>query len=133
MADSPRSLIHAVFSTKDSRSNIPRYLIESLWSACGAIAKQNEMKALVVGGSSNHIHILLSVPDSMDLASAVEMMKERSAAYLNEHMSGAFEWQDGYGAFTVKLPEATESSVKGYFLAKNGMVLDSKSCVKTNT
>jgi REP element-mobilizing transposase RayT len=91
------------------------------------------MRALAVGGSDNHLHILLSVPDSMDLASALQTMKDRSAEYLNRHMSGAFEWDDGFGAFTVKLPLSAESSVKGYFVARNGVVLDARSCIKTNT
>lgn len=133
MVHGPKSsLVHAVFSTKDSCSTIPGYLIERLWSFCGTVAKENEMKALAIGGSNNHMHILLSLPETVDPPSALRLMKCATADFLNQRMSGDFEWQEGYGAFTVQLPSVTEYPIKSRFLAKNGIVLDSKRCLKSN-
>jgi REP element-mobilizing transposase RayT len=91
------------------------------------------MKALAVGGSENHLHILLSVPNTLDLASALHLIKNGSAEFLNEHLDGTFSWQEGYGAFTVQLPAGNDNSLKGLFLAKNGVVLDARCCLKMNS
>jgi REP element-mobilizing transposase RayT len=41
----------------------------------GGIAKQNGFKTLAIGGVENHIHILMSLPATMPLAKAVQLIK----------------------------------------------------------
>jgi putative transposase len=51
---------HCVFSTKERRPLISTELREGLWPFLGGIARQNQMKAIEVGGMPDHVHILLS-------------------------------------------------------------------------
>ena len=55
-------LVHCVFSTKERRNSIPAETQSELWSFIGGIARKNGFKALIVGGTGNHVHILLSLP-----------------------------------------------------------------------
>ncbi len=59
------------------------------------------MKALEVGGTSNHMHVLLSIPATMPVAKALQLIKAGSSKFVNEHSQHRFEWQEGYGAFSL--------------------------------
>jgi REP element-mobilizing transposase RayT len=60
------------------------------------------MKALAVGGTDDHVHILLSLPSSVAIAKAMREIKSASSRWMHETCDlPAFEWQEGYGAFSV--------------------------------
>lgn len=61
------------------------------------------MKALAIGGTADHIHTLLSLPATMNIAKAVQLIKGGSSKWIHDtfHKSREFAWQEGYGAFTV--------------------------------
>lgn len=69
------------------------------------------MAPLCVGGWFDHIHILVRLPPHMDVSKAVQLLKGLSSKWLHETFpkeQAGFEWQDGYGAFTVsqyQIPE----------------------------
>jgi len=68
----------------------------------GGVAREHGFKALAIGGTENHVHILLSLPSSVPIAKAMREIK--SAATLWMHQTGKrrnFEWQEGYGAFSI--------------------------------
>jgi putative transposase len=71
----------------------------------GGIARKNGFKALSVGGTENHAHILLSLPATMPLAKAVQLMKGGSSRWMNQTHNHDFEWQEGYGAFSVGISQ----------------------------
>ena len=93
-------LVHVVFSTKERRNLIPADTQERLWSFLGGIARKNGFKAIAIGGTANHIHILLSLPAVMPLSKAVQLIKGASSKWING-FGHNFAWQEGYGAFTV--------------------------------
>jgi putative transposase len=101
-------LVHVVFSTKERCNAIPEDMQHRLWSFLGGIARKNEFKTIAVGGTSNHIHLLLSLPTTINLAKAVQLLKGGSSKWLNETMTTHFEWQQGYGAFSVSLSQQTQ-------------------------
>ena len=98
-------LVHIVFSTKERVHSIRPEIQERLWSFLGGIARKNGFKALAVGGTSNHVHILVSLPATMPLAKAVQLLKGGSSKWLNEIVKRRFEWQQGYGAFSVGISQ----------------------------
>jgi REP element-mobilizing transposase RayT len=98
-------LIHIVFSTKGRLNTIPPDIHERLWSFLGGIARKNDFKTLAVGGTENHIHILLSLPATMPVAKAAQLLKGGSSKWLNETIKPRFEWQEGYGAFSVSISQ----------------------------
>jgi len=54
-------LIHGVFSTQQRRNLIPAEVKPVLWAFMGGIARKSGFKALMVGGTENHVHTLLSL------------------------------------------------------------------------
>jgi REP element-mobilizing transposase RayT len=66
-----------------------------LWSFIGGIARKNGFKALIVGGTEDHGHILLSLPAVMPLAKAVQLLKGASSRWMNETHGKGFSWQEG--------------------------------------
>ena len=98
-------LMHVVFSTKDRRPFITPELQERLWPYLGGIARENKMRALKVGGVADHIHILLSLPSTLAISKAVQLIKGNSSKWVHEtfpHLA-TFEWQEGYGAFSLSV------------------------------
>ena len=110
------SLFHCVFSTKERRKAIAAELQERLWAYMGGIARENGMKALGVGGTEDHAHLLLSLPSTMTIAEAMQKIKGGSSLWLHESCGLAgFEWQKGYGAFTIGVSQvdATAKYIAG--------------------
>jgi REP element-mobilizing transposase RayT len=103
-------LVHCVFSTKERRSSIAPDKLAQLWSYIGGIARRNGFKAIAVGGTVNHVHILLSLPATIPLAKAMQLLKGGSSKWMNETGGGDFAWQEGYGAFTVGISQLADTS-----------------------
>jgi REP element-mobilizing transposase RayT len=61
------------------------------------------MEAIEVGGVDDHVHILLSLPSTMPLSRAMQLMKGGSSRWLNEakFKDIQFAWQKEYAAFSV--------------------------------
>jgi REP element-mobilizing transposase RayT len=99
-------LVHCIFSTKDRRPIIAADMQSKLWAYIGGIARANKFQALAVGGTKDHIHVLLSIPASISVAKAVQLIKGGSSKWMNDHLPGrTFAWQDAYGAFTIGISQ----------------------------
>jgi REP-associated tyrosine transposase len=96
-------LMHCVFSTKERRRLITPDLQERLYPYLGGIARENKMKALSIGGVEDHVHALLSIPATLPIAKAVQLLKGNSSKWIHETFPNQrlFEWQQGYGAFSI--------------------------------
>jgi REP element-mobilizing transposase RayT len=111
------SLFHCVFSTKDRRRIILPDTRDRLWAYMGGIAREHGMKALAVGGMEDHAHLLLSLPSSLAIASAMREIKSASSHWMHETCSlPSFEWQEGYGAFSIG--SAQKEATLGYIAAQ---------------
>lgn len=95
--------VHYVFSTKDRRKIISPEVKERLWAYMGGIARENNMKALAVGGMADHAHILLALPSTISVAKAIQLIKGGSSKWVSETFPKLqhFAWQEGYGAFSI--------------------------------
>jgi len=99
-------LVHCVFSTKDRKPLIPEPMKRKLWAYIGGIARTNNFKALAVGGMPDHVHVLLSLPATLLVAKAVQLIKGGSSKWLNDHLPRrSFAWQDAYGVFTIGISQ----------------------------
>jgi putative transposase len=103
------SLVHCVFSTKRRQKIIPKEIQPRLWEFIGGIARKNQFKALIVGGIEDHAHVLLSLPATMPLAKAMQLLKGASSHWMNEKHVKGFAWQEGYGAFTVGISQQADT------------------------
>jgi len=103
---------HVVFSTKRRIRLISAEIRPRLWSYIGGIARENDFRALCVGGMAEHAHALLSLNPAMPIAKAVQLLKAGSSGWMEETTGKDFDWQEGYAAFTVSLSNL--DSVKRY-------------------
>jgi REP element-mobilizing transposase RayT len=96
-----------VFSTKELRPLIQPCLQERLWPFLGGIARQNQIKAIEIGGVADHVHVLRSLPSTIPIAKAVQLIKGGSSKWVHdtfpEHR--LFGWQVKYGAFGVSVSQ----------------------------
>jgi len=65
------------------------------------IATNHGMHALAIGGIEDHVHALISLPATMSIAKAVQVLKANSSRWINEHRQPRFAWQEGYFACSV--------------------------------
>ena len=96
-------LIHYVFSTNNRRNTLSGNVRERLWPYLGGIARENGMKALAVGGTDNHAHMLVSLPTTLAIAKAIQLLKGGSSKWVHDTFPTHrdFAWQEGYGAFSI--------------------------------
>jgi len=82
-------------------------LRERLFPYISGIANKNDFKTLTVGGTDDHIHILLSLKPETNVSKAVQLIKGGSSKWIHDNFSNLniFSWQEGYGAFTVSISQ----------------------------
>jgi REP element-mobilizing transposase RayT len=95
--------VHVVFATAERRPSVRDEFRERLHRYVGGIAREHGMPALAVGGTADHIHVLISLPRTISVAKAVQLLKSSSSKWIHESFSGVtgFAWQEGYGAFSI--------------------------------
>jgi REP element-mobilizing transposase RayT len=105
------SLHHCVFATKRREPLLTREVRERLWPYLGGIARENGIKAMAVGGVADHVHILLSLPATLSLSKAMQLLKGNSSKWIHETFSTLheFSWQEGYGAFSIGISGVDET------------------------
>ena len=91
-------LVHCVFSTKGRSPQISEP--DKLWTYVRGIARNRGVDTLAIGGTANHVHMLIALPSSMTIAQLMRDLKANSSRHLNEKERG-FAWQDGYAAISV--------------------------------
>ena len=111
MANSYTSLfVHVIFSTQNRERILTSAFRDRLWAYMGGIARENKIKAISIGGTLGHAHMLISIPAIISVAKAVQLVKGGSSKWLHETVSSlrAFAWQEGYGAFSIGASQADE-------------------------
>ena len=76
--------IHCVFSTKERVWVLSPDIRERLWPYLGGIAQQNGMIPKCIGGVSDHIHLLVTLPTRLAVAKAVQLIKAGSSAWIHQ-------------------------------------------------
>ena len=53
------------------------------------------MKALAVGGTRDHVHLLISLPPTMAVAKAMQLIKSGSSKWMHDKIAlDLFQWQE---------------------------------------
>lgn len=94
--------IQVVFSVKGRENVINKNWRKELFQYISGIIKAKNQKAIIVGGFSDHVHVLIGLKPSMALADLIRDIKNNSSKFINEKkfVIGKFSWQEGYGAFS---------------------------------
>lgn len=102
-----QNYVHIVFSTKYRQELIKPPFEAELHAYIGGICKKLECPVLIVGGYTDHIHILCMLSKKLALMTLVQKVKAHSSKWMktkSENLKN-FYWQDGYGAFSVNPKE----------------------------
>ena len=101
----PQSLskiyLHLIFSTKrrvkiiteDIRPSLQAYFIE--------VASNLKIFVHEIYANPDHVHILCELPRTMTVSEIVQKLKTPSSSWMKSQGKGSFEWQNGYGVFSV--------------------------------
>ena len=96
-------LVHLVFSTKNRADLIAPEIETDLFAYMSATLKNRGSPCLAINGTTNHVHLLLSLSKNDALSVVVRELKKSSSKWIKSRgvEFKDFVWQDGYGAFSV--------------------------------
>jgi REP element-mobilizing transposase RayT len=94
---------HLVFSTKGRAPLITPDLRPRLWEYLGGIVRGEGGVPIQIGGTADHVHLLVTLRQQPALADFMRQLKAGSSGWVHDTFPTATEfwWQTGYGAFTV--------------------------------
>lgn len=95
--------IHVIFSPKGRASLISPKWKDEVYKYITGIVTNKKQKLIAINGMPDHIHVLLGIKPDCNLSDLVRDIKANSSRFINEKrwVPGKFEWQQGFGAFTV--------------------------------
>jgi len=106
---------HLIFSTKERHQFIVPSWRDRIHAYLGGTVRTLGGVPEVVGGTADHVHMLVGLRATHCLADVLREMKRSSSQWVHESIGLAeFSWQEGYGAFTVSASRI--ASVKQYIL-----------------
>ncbi|HVZ94123.1 MAG TPA: IS200/IS605 family transposase [Phycisphaerales bacterium] len=96
-------LVHITFSTKDRAARIPESIEPDLYAYIGGICRNTGSALLTMGGTADHVHLLVSLAKTIALSDLMLTLKRDSSIWLSEHDPSQkwTGWQDGYFAFSI--------------------------------
>ena len=92
------NLVHCIFGTKGRLPLLPEP--EHAWKVLRAVALNSQIEVLAIGGTGNHVHLLLKLPKTRTLSDLMRELKANSSLRIKKRHP-SFAWQDGYGAISV--------------------------------
>jgi putative transposase len=106
---------HIVFSTKNRQPLIADNFSPKLHAFLGGCVKTINGTPIAIGGTNNHVHLLIGLRATHQLSNVVKEIKVASSKWVHEEiLLKEFSWQTGYGAFTVGISNLEQ--VRNYVL-----------------
>ena len=105
--------VHIVFHVKSRVIGMRKEDLPQIFAYIGGIIRSIGGAPIEVGGVTNHVHILSSLPKTMSLADFVRVVKAKSSKWMKtiDPYYESFMWQVGYGAFSVS-PSILENTIR---------------------
>jgi len=90
-------LVHLIFSTKQRHPSIAPETKDDLFAYMGGIIREMHGVALIVNGTTDHVHLLARIPPVCSVAEMTRILKANSSRWAHEKWPGhrAFSWQTG--------------------------------------
>lgn len=92
-----RLYYHLIWATKGRLPMIDAEMWPELTRVLTLVAHQNTLILHAVGGVTDHVHVAVSIPPAMSVATAAGRLKGGSSRMLNQQLEDAFRWQGEYG------------------------------------
>jgi putative transposase len=105
-------LTHIIFATKERLPLIDDEIKFRLHAYLGGIVREIGGTAIIVGGVKDHVHLLVSLPPTLALSDVLRIIKTNSSRWMHEQNRKDFQWQTGFGAFSVSFGNVEK--VKNY-------------------
>ena len=98
-----RLLVHVVFSTKNRGKLILEDVESDLYRYIGGICRNQESPLFAMGGTENHVHLLVSLSKTVAMSELVMQIKRDSSKWIKSRSPrfSGFQWQEGYAAFSI--------------------------------
>ena len=96
-------LVHLVWSTWDRAPLIFDLWASTLHDAMAAAAVGLVCHPVHVGGTRDHVHMLVGLPATVTIADLAQRIKGKSSHLVSHLLAPGVQlrWQGGYGAFTL--------------------------------
>ncbi len=96
-------LIHVTFSTSGRTPLLTDAIRLDVHAYLGGILRELDAIPIAVGGTADHVHMLIRLPANLALADCLRILKANSSRWVKQRWSQQrkFGWQGGYGAFSV--------------------------------
>ena len=96
-------IVHIIFSTKNREPWLDSDVRPRMHAYLATVCRDLGGDALRVGGVSDHVHILTTLPRTLSQAQIIEQIKKTSSKWIKnmDARYRGFFWQRGYGAFSV--------------------------------
>jgi putative transposase len=108
--------VHFTFGVASREHAIKPEIQERFWAYIGGIAKNIGLFLYAVGGFDDHVHVFIGLPATMTIAEVAQKLKANASRWMREGGDAPnFQWQDGYGAFSVSVShtDATIAYING--------------------
>ena len=94
---------HLVWSTKERSNWINKDMKDRLYAYIGGIVKEDNRSLLCVGGTANHVHLLVSMGNVDNFSVLIKKIKVNSSVWIRKNFPALhyFSWQEGYGSFST--------------------------------
>jgi putative transposase len=95
--------VQLVFSPMRKMALITKDFEVDLYKYISGIVHNKKHKMFIINGTEDHIHILISMNPDQSVSSITQDIKRSSSKWINDNKLsiGKFEWQPGFGAFSV--------------------------------
>jgi|SRR5438067_12925851 len=95
--------VHLVWGTSRRRPLITASIRADLFGLIAAKTVELRCVPCAIGGTSDHVHLLAKLSTSISVARLAGEVKGASSHFVNHRLgfNGSFEWQSGFGAFTI--------------------------------
>lgn len=104
---------HIVFSTKNRFPFIKPPYEDELHAYLGGICKKLECQPIMIGGYTDHVHMLCLLSKKIAIMELLEEVKSHSSKWIKtkDKALSKFYWQDGYGAFSINPTEVEKVKI----------------------
>ena len=96
-----RLYYHFVWATKGRQPFITAEVEDVLYRSLYSQGKKFHPPLMVVGGTTDHVHVLVALPPTVSPAAFAKQLKGASSWLMAQKLDLPFQWQSGYSVFSV--------------------------------
>ncbi len=108
--------VHMVWGTHGRAPRIVTSIEQQLYAVMSQKCRELECTPIALGGTTDHVHILVALSSTIAVATLVKEIKGASSYIITHGVAPdmAFRWQSGYGAFSLRKTDLP--TVRNYVL-----------------